>query len=286
MTRLCPLALALSALAVSPAQAQVTYSNINDASFSLVSGTSLCQDYCSAKSAPDEANPNRLVIGFGEGNQGSCIVGGNSYPCWSDQAFHVGTQAFVARQRVDRICATATAAPGQYISRVAVNQRGGWQTGARGGHVSGLATVSIDNVSVFAGGAFNVNVEQIASQADVDARIFHAKLDICLFTSLSATNENFVYGRRTIIGSADARIFEAEFLVDTLPIPPLPVPEAVPTEPAPPLPVAEPTPTEPIAPSPVAEATPTEPIAPLPVAEPIPTQPIAPLPVVETIPTQ
>jgi hypothetical protein len=264
MTRLCPLALALAA---SAAQAQVTYSNINDASFSLVNGTSLCQDYCSAASAPDAANPNRFVIGFGAGNQGSCIVGSNSYPCWSDQAFHVGTQAFVARQRVDRICATAVAAPGQYISRVAVIQRGGWVTGARGGHVSGLATVSIDNVPVFAGGAFNVNVEQSASQEDVDARIFHAKLDICIFTSLSATNENFVYGRRTIIGSADARISEAEFLVDTLPIPPLPVAEAIPTESIPPLPVVEVIPTPSIAPSPVAEPIPTEPLAPSPVAE-------------------
>jgi hypothetical protein len=282
MIRLCPLALALAA---SAAQAQVTYSNVNDASFSLVSGESLCQDYCSARSAPDEANPNRFVIGFGAGNQGSCIVGNNSYPCWSDQAFHVGTQAFVARQRVDRICATATAAPEQYISRVAVIQRGGWVTGARGGHVSGLATVSIDNVQVFAGGAFNVNVEQSASQADVDARIFHTKLDICIFTSLSATNENFVFGRRTIIGSADARISEAEFLVDTLPIPPLPVPEAIPTEPIPPLPVAEPIPPLPVA-EPIPPLPVTEPIPPLPVAEPVPTEPIPPLPVAEPIPTQ
>jgi len=268
MTRPCALALALAA---SAAQAQVTYSNINDASASVVAGTSLCQDYCSAASAPDAANPNRLLIAFGAGNQGSCIVGNNSYPCWSDQAFHVGTQPFVARQRVDRICATATAAPGQYISRVAVNQRGGWSVGARGGHVSGLATVSIDNVPVFAGSAFNVAVEQNASQEAVDARVFHTKLDICIFTSLSATNENFVYGRRTIIGSADARIFEAEFLVDTLPIPPAPeatpapVAEVIPT----PTPVAEPVP----APAPVAEATP----APTPVTE----APPAPTPVVE-----
>jgi hypothetical protein len=264
MTRLCPLALALAA---SAAQAQVTYSNINDASFSLVSGTSLCQDYCSSTSAPDTANPNRFVVGFGAGNQGSCIVGNNSYPCWSDQAFHVGTSAFLARQRVDRICATATAAKEQYISRVAVTQRGGWSVGIRGGHVSGLATVSIDNVAVFSGSAFNVNVVQEASQADVDARVFHTKLDICIFSSLSATNENFVYGRRTIIGSADARIFEADFLVDTLPIPPLPVAEAIPT------PVVEASPT----PTPVVEASPT----PTPVVEASPT----PTPVVEASPT-
>jgi hypothetical protein len=211
-------------------QAQVSYSNTNDASFSLVNGESLCQDYCSATSAPDPSNPNRLLIGFGVGNLGSCIVGDRSYPCWSDQAFHVGTQAFVARQRVDRICSTASSAEGQYISNVVVTQRGSSAIGLRGGHVSGLTTVSIDNVQVYAGGAFNVNVARAALQEDVDARRFHTRLEICIFTSLSATNENFVYGRRTLIGSADARIVEADFLVETLPVPLLPVAEASPVQ--------------------------------------------------------
>jgi hypothetical protein len=218
------------AFAASVAQAQVTYSNTNDASFSLVGGVALCQDYCAATSAPDPANPNRLRIGFGFGQRGSCIVGSSSFPCWSDQAFRVSTQPFAARLRVDRICTTASAAPGQYISNVVVSQHGSFATGARGGHVTGLSTVSIDNVQVYAGGAFNVGVVQSASQADLDARIFHTKLHICIFTSLSATNENIVYGRRTIIGSADARIYETEFLVETLPIPPLPVAQAVPAQ--------------------------------------------------------
>jgi hypothetical protein len=83
---------------------------------------------------------------------------------------------------------------------------------------------------VYAGGAFNVNVARAALQEDVDARRFHTRLEICIFTSLSATNENFVYGRRTLIGSADARIVEADFLVETLPVPLLPVAEASPVQ--------------------------------------------------------
>jgi hypothetical protein len=270
MNRHFPLALALAA---SAAQAQVTYSNTNDASFSLVNGESLCQDYCSATSLPDPVNPNRLLIGFGLGNQGSCMIGDRSYPCWSDQAFHVGTQSFVARQRVDRICSTATAADGQYISNVLVTQRGSSAVGARGGSVSGLAAVSIDNVQVYAGGAFNVYVERAALQEDVDARRFHTKLDICIFTSLSATNENIVFGRRTIIGSADARIFETNFLVETLPIPPLPVAEATP------VPVAEPAPAPVVEPAPAPVVEP----APAPVVEPAPAPVVepAPAPVVE-----
>ena len=53
MNRHFPLALLLAASAT---QAQVTYSNTNDASFSLVNGENLCQDYCSATSATDRAN--------------------------------------------------------------------------------------------------------------------------------------------------------------------------------------------------------------------------------------
>jgi len=201
------------------AQAQtVTFTDTHDDS-TATNGT--CQDYCSATSAPDPANPNRLVVGFGFGNQGSCTVGGFSANCWSDQAFHVGAGIpFLANTRSDRICTTITAVEGEQISRIVVGQFGGGTRGARGGSFSGSTTVHIDNTLFFLGNAFSVSTAQ-------DLPPGYTRAEVCVATTISATNVNFVNGRRVIIGSAEARISSLTIAAETEPLP-----EPIPTEPA------------------------------------------------------
>lgn len=200
--------LSIAVIAFMPMFAQVpavTFSDTHDVS-AATNGT--CQDYCSATSAPDPANPNRLVVGFGFGNQGSCIIGGVSYNCWADQAFHVGIDVpFVAPLRSDTLCTTVTAAEGQQISRILVSQWGGGTRSQRGGSFSGSTTASVDGTPFFTGSAFAVNAAH-------DLPPGQTQVEVCVATTLSATN---VRGR-LIFGTAQAAVVALSISAETQPI--------------------------------------------------------------------
>jgi len=188
------------------AQAQtVTFSDTHDVS-AATNGT--CQDYCSATSVPDPANPNRLIVGFGFGNQGSCTVGGVSALCWADQRFHVGVGVpFVARVRSDTLCTTVTAIEGEQISRILVGQSGGGIRGARGaGDFTGSTTAYVDGMPFFIGSAFAVNAAR-------DLPPGQTQVEVCVATTLSATN---VRGR-LVFGTAEAAVVALSITAETQP---------------------------------------------------------------------
>lgn len=175
------------------AGAQVTFTDTVD---QIGTTDGKCRDYCSALSAADVNDPNLFVIGFG-----SSV----SSVSWTDHAFRVDTLGFYAKKAVDKICTTATAAPGEYIVSVEVAQTGVGRRGSRGGSYTAAAEVTIDGVRVLAGNALSVFTVWTPEQPVESVRI-------CIASALATVKTGV---RQSIVGDAGAWIQYAHFRVES-----------------------------------------------------------------------
>jgi hypothetical protein len=174
---------------VSHAQS-VTFSDINDAVPSRF--------YDAATSAPDLADPNKLVIGFNSG-----LDPAN----WKSNEFKASTAAFSHTSAMDTISFRIHAPEGFYISKITYGQRG---TGSvvRTGKAAGGATWVVDEVAGNLG-LFTTN-PTLTETADLTGQNK-------TFVSVSITNGLFVFATPSL-GSATVAITYAEVAVELLPL--------------------------------------------------------------------
>ncbi len=181
----------LGAPSVAHAQS-VTFSDINDAVPSRF--------YDAATSAPDPADPNRLIIRFNSGLDPSN---------WKSNEFKASTAAFSHTSAMDTITFRIHAPEGFYIAKVTYTQRG---TGSvvRTGKAAGGAAWVVDDASADLG-QFGTS-PTLTATADLTGQNK-------TFVPISITNGLFAFATPSL-GSATVAITYADVFVELLPIEP------------------------------------------------------------------
>lgn len=187
----------IAVLAVSSdykAQAQsqnVRFANIDDA----VGG----RFFDPATTAPDPANPNKLIIKFNTG-----IIPGT----FTFATFTASTEAFYSPYAMDTIRFDVGAPAGFYISKITYSQTGSGSI-ARTGRAAGWATWVVDGDAVSIG-EFRTNPTK-TSTVDLTGR---NKTRL----SVSITNGLFTFSTPQL-GSATIAMASADVVVELLPLP-------------------------------------------------------------------
>jgi hypothetical protein len=176
-----------------PAQAQfVTFSEVHDAVPSRF--------FDPDTSAPDPANPNRLIIG---------LHSGRDWTVWKDTEFRASTAAYSYTTAMDTISFRIDAPSGFYVSRITYTQSGSGSA-LRTGKAAGAATWVVagrpDDL-----GVFSTNPARSATIDLGDQRL--TSVPVSVSASL------FAYATPTS-GSATVSVKAAEVVVELLPLEP------------------------------------------------------------------
>lgn len=175
----------------SSAQAQTaTFSNINDAD--------LGSSFDSSTTAPDPANPNRLVIGFHSGFNSQ----------WINTQFKASTAAFHRSGATDTMCMRISAEDGYYISGITYSQFGFGsilRTGSARGSISFVVNDLAAGVAGFGTNPTLARTFDLTGQGETVVRF-------CVTPALTAF-------ATVTLGSASITLSSAQVVADLLPLP-------------------------------------------------------------------
>jgi len=183
--------LALSTISTAQAQT-VTFSDINDAVPSRF--------FDAATSAPDPANPNRLIIGFNTGID---------LKLWKVNGFAASTAAFYYPTAMDTISFRVEAPAGYYIAKLTYSQRGNGSV-ARSGKAGGGAHWVVDDNAVDLG-LFGTS-PTLSGTVDFTGQNRTS-------VSVSITNSLYAFAPPSL-GTATITLTSADVLVELLPLAP------------------------------------------------------------------
>jgi hypothetical protein len=150
--------------------------------------------------APDPANPERLVIGFNSGINSQT---------WVNQAFVASTEAFYRRTAMDTLSFTIQAPAGQYISRVTYRQSGTGSV-ARTGSTAGGTHWVVDGEAASLG-TFATN-PTLTGTIDLTGQN-KTSVPVSITTALFAWSP-------PLVGSATVKLSAAEVQVELQPLQP------------------------------------------------------------------
>jgi hypothetical protein len=144
----------------------VTFSNINDSSPGY--------SWDAATTAPDPANPNRLVFGFHSGV---------SPTTWQNTGFSVSTSGFSRLSASDTMCVLISAPEGYFISTITLSQLG---TGSQSrlGNARGATNIALNDRAV--GGHLFITTPGFTRTFDLAAEQ-NTVVPLCVSTALFVT---------------------------------------------------------------------------------------------------